>query len=187
MREIETERVVTRNEAAEYLRQFADKLAEEGHQFGGHSTAGEQGRTTGTTTGQSTTEQSAAGQSTSGTTQQSPGRTTDTTRGESNRNESTTGTTGGDVTDSTHDQTADTTQGTSTTDEVATEGVSPQYGKVTFLVGNDSATVNPPEEVTLNVEVGEDSSMMSSGAEKVTFSLHWDKDTVPESDELRIE
>lgn len=167
MREIETERVVTRNEAAEYLRQFADKLAEEGHQFGGRST-GDARATDTTTTG--------AG----GTTEQSPGRTTDTTRSDA---------TSGETTDATREGTTGATREgtTGAAGEGTTEGTHQRYGKVTFLVGNDSATVNPPEEVTLGVEVGEDSAMMSSGAETVTFSLHWDKDTVPESDELRIE
>ena len=176
MREIETERVVTRNEAAEYLRQFADKLAEEGHQFG-ERTTGETGAT-GTATGESSQS----------TTQQSPGRTTDTTRSDTTTGE-TRETRGGETTDATRERSADTTQEASAdaTDERTTGGAPSRYEKVTFLVGNDSATVNPPEEVTLGVEVGEDSSMMSSGAETVTFSLHWDKDTVPQDDELRIE
>ena len=184
MREIETERVVTRNEAAEYLRQFADRLAEEGHQFGENATS-ETGTTGTTTTG-----------TTASSTQQSSDRTADATGTEAGRTDATgttqgesTDLTGGGATDASRNQGVDSTQGetTATTGEGATEERHHRYGKVTFLVGNDSATVNPPEEVTLGVEVGEDSSMMSSGAETVTFSLHWDKDTVPESDELRIE
>ncbi|MFD1514741.1 hypothetical protein [Halomarina rubra] len=150
---LNAERTVTRTEAAEYLREFADKLANGGH--------GGTDRTTGSTTGKPTT-----GDAT--------GETTHHGSADGSTTEGTTGTPTGES------QTTQETQGT----QNAQTG---QYGKVTFLVGNDSATVNPPEEVTLNVDVGEDSSMMSSGAETVTFSLHWDKQAVPESDELRIE
>lgn len=60
-------------------------------------------------------------------------------------------------------------------------------GKVTLLVGNDSATINPPRDVTFGVEVGSDSSLMSGDAEVVEFRMHWDANDVPEDDELRIE
>lgn len=164
MREIETERVVTRAEAAEYLRQFADKLAGDGDHTGSHA---DDHTTSGDHAGAAT-----SGGTTRGTTQQSPGRPSDASES---------------TTVETREEAAGPADETTTTAQEGTADAGRSYGKVTFLVGNDSATVNPPEEVTLNVEVGEDSSMMSSGAETVTFSLHWDKDTVPESDELRIE
>jgi hypothetical protein len=151
---LNAERTVTRTEAAEYLREFANKLASgDADVHGERRDAGEERRET-----------------------------------------------GGDVTD-------DPSTGTNTTTDTATQGATEErgrdaetghtpdqtdgtahgYEKVTFLVGNDSATVNPPEELALDVEVGEDSSMMSSGAETVTFSLRWEKEAVPESNELRIE
>ncbi|MFC6724377.1 amphi-Trp domain-containing protein, partial [Halobium palmae] len=60
--------------------------------------------------------------------------------------------------------------------------------KVTFLVGNESATVRPPENVTFEVDVSTDSSLLESGArERVEFAIEWDADDVPSDDELSIE
>ncbi|WP_435156875.1 amphi-Trp domain-containing protein [Haladaptatus sp. DFWS20] len=59
--------------------------------------------------------------------------------------------------------------------------------KVTILVGNDSATVNPPETLSFSVAVDSDSSLMDSGAEEsVTFTLRWASDDVQEDDELSV-
>lgn len=47
--------------------------------------------------------------------------------------------------------------------------------RVTILVGNDSATVNPTEEVTFGVRVGDDGSIVGGDSERyVTFDLTWD-------------
>ncbi|WP_227352800.1 amphi-Trp domain-containing protein [Haladaptatus salinisoli] len=60
--------------------------------------------------------------------------------------------------------------------------------KVTFMVGNDSATVNPPETVSFVVEVNSDSSLVSPDeTQRVGFELRWDADEIPEDDELSIE
>jgi hypothetical protein len=157
---LNTERVVTRAEAADYLREFADKLAGDAGRSGTSATT-----TTGGT-GANTTEGTAD-------TTQSSTQTTETRRQSG-------------TDDATPNETTDQSQ-TDTTTQSGEQTTAPTAGKVTFLVGNDSATVHPPEEVTLDVSVGEDSSMMSSGAETVAFSLRWDKEAVPESDELRIE
>ncbi|SIR82800.1 hypothetical protein SAMN05421858_3998 [Haladaptatus litoreus] len=59
--------------------------------------------------------------------------------------------------------------------------------KVTILVGNDSATVNPPEMLSFSVAVDSDSSLMESGAEEsVSFTLRWASDEVAEDDELSV-
>ena len=156
---LKTERTVTRTEAAEYLREFADKLASGGSERSGDD------RTVGAGGDRSMSDDPATGTNTTG--------------------ETTTGT----ADTSTRGATEETSHGTETgrTPDQSGDAGAHRYEKVTFLVGNESATVNPPEEVTLNIEVGEDSAMMSSGAETVSFTLHWDKEAVPESDELRIE
>ncbi|MWG35054.1 amphi-Trp domain-containing protein [Halomarina oriensis] len=159
---LNTERVVTRAEAADYLREFADKLAGDGH--------------AGATNAGTTADTGVTGANTTETTTTDTGQRSDRET-ETRRQGGADGTTSSETVDQSQTDTTDGHEGTSV----------PSAGKVTFLVGNDSATVNPPEEVTLDVSVGEDSSMMSSGAETVTFSLRWDKEAVPESDELRIE
>jgi hypothetical protein len=59
--------------------------------------------------------------------------------------------------------------------------------KVTLLVGNDSATMNPPETVSFSVAVDSDSSLMDSGSEEsVSFVLRWASDEVESDDELSV-
>lgn len=61
-------------------------------------------------------------------------------------------------------------------------------GRVTFMIGNDSATVNPPETLAFDVSVGSDSSLVGEGArESVVFDLSWSTEDVEDSDEFRIE
>jgi hypothetical protein len=150
---LDDQRTVTRTEAADYLREFADKLASDAR-------PGAEDPSPSTTTG-------------------GDDRTTDAGSADATPRD-------GDRDTATHGATE---EGGRERDEPVTDAGSGgrSDGKVTFLVGNDSATVHPPEELTLGVEVGEDSAMMSSGAETVTFSLHWDAEAVPEDDELRIE
>ncbi|WP_423747411.1 amphi-Trp domain-containing protein (plasmid) [Haladaptatus sp. SPP-AMP-3] len=59
--------------------------------------------------------------------------------------------------------------------------------KVTLLVGNESATMNPPETVSFSVAVDSDSSLMESGSEEsVSFVLRWASDEVESDDELSV-
>jgi Amphi-Trp domain len=59
--------------------------------------------------------------------------------------------------------------------------------KVTLLVGNESATMNPPETVSFSVAVDSDSSLMDSGSEEsVSFVLRWASDEVEPDDELSV-
>ncbi|MFH5801379.1 amphi-Trp domain-containing protein [Haladaptatus sp. CMAA 1911] len=59
--------------------------------------------------------------------------------------------------------------------------------KVTLLVGNESATMNPPETVSFSVAVDSDSSLMDSGSEEsVSFVLRWASDEVETDDELSV-
>jgi len=61
-------------------------------------------------------------------------------------------------------------------------------GRVTFVVGNDSATINPPETVNFDVTVGADSSLVGDGTrESVVFELSWNTEEIEENDEFRIE
>jgi len=62
------------------------------------------------------------------------------------------------------------------------------HEKVTFMVGNESATINPPDTVRFDMSVDSDSTMLESGArETVTFALHWDREAVDSDDELDIQ
>lgn len=60
--------------------------------------------------------------------------------------------------------------------------------KVTVVAGNESATINPPETVTFDVEVATDSSILEgAGSERsATFSLRWNEEHVEEDDELSV-
>ncbi|SEO56838.1 hypothetical protein SAMN04487948_103271 [Halogranum amylolyticum] len=74
------------------------------------------------------------------------------------------------------------------TDSGADVGHRTKYDKVTFYVGDDSATINPPETMTLDVAVDSDSAMLTSASRRsVDFHLEWDADAVDDGDELHIE
>lgn len=60
-------------------------------------------------------------------------------------------------------------------------------GRVTFMVGNESTTINPPETVTFEVSVDSDSSLIGTGTGRTArFALHWDESAVPEDEDLSI-
>lgn len=60
--------------------------------------------------------------------------------------------------------------------------------RVTLVVGNESATINPPERLRFAVSADTDDSLLEAGADRgVTFSLRWDAETVEESDDIAIE
>ncbi|WP_224448109.1 hypothetical protein [Haloprofundus salilacus] len=177
MPELETSRQLSRAEVAAYLREFADELD----------------RKDDTTARQR--EGEAQGPDTTG-------RTTDTRTTKTNTESTRTPPT--DTVSTTPDETADAADSPDATDtaDVNTVGTADaadatgsdrphsatDYRKVTFLVGNDSATINPPETVSFDVAVDSDSSLMEAGTrERVDFSIAWNADDVPEDDELRIE
>lgn len=61
-------------------------------------------------------------------------------------------------------------------------------GRVTFMVGNESATINPPDEVTFEVSVDSESSLIGTGTGRTArFALHWDESDVSEDEELSIQ
>lgn len=60
-------------------------------------------------------------------------------------------------------------------------------GKVTLVVGNDSATINPPETVAFEIEVESDSSLVGTGVEEsVAFEVTWRAEETGEHDEIEI-
>ena len=63
----------------------------------------------------------------------------------------------------------------------------PGDGKVTLIVGNDSATINPPEDVRFEIEVESDSSLVGTGVEEsVSFEVTWRAEQTEEHDEIEI-
>ncbi|WP_254535407.1 amphi-Trp domain-containing protein [Halomarina litorea] len=168
MSELEIERELTRQEVADYLREFADKLADDRR-------------------GEGRVNRDADGSNGGPEGVRAPGRRDefDDTTGSGT---DAANTTSSHAADSAAHGTADDTRGSHESDERTTDRVRPNNGKITLLVGNDSATVNPPERVLFGVEVGRDSSLMGGGkGEVVEFRLHWNADDVPEDDELSIQ
>lgn len=60
---------------------------------------------------------------------------------------------------------------------------------MTIVAGNESATINPPETLTFDVEVETDSSVLKGRATErsATFSLRWNADYVEEDDDLSVQ
>lgn len=73
-------------------------------------------------------------------------------------------------------------------DGAATPGHTGGGGKVTIVAGNESATINPPETLTFDVEVDTDSSVLQGRATErsATFSLRWNAERVEGDDEIGI-
>lgn len=63
-------------------------------------------------------------------------------------------------------------------------------GRITFMIGTDSHTINPPENVLFEVETGSDSSLVGTETEhEVEFELRWKTEQAgedEEADELEI-
>ena len=70
------------------------------------------------------------------------------------------------------------------------EGEDPTDGRVTFMVGNNSTTINPPETVEFEVSIGSDSELLGAGEEQeVEFELSWETteaETADDEDPLEI-
>jgi len=61
-------------------------------------------------------------------------------------------------------------------------------GKVTLVVGDESATINPPESVEFNVAVDDDEPLVGGETERrLEFALEWDAGAVDTDDSLEIE
>lgn len=80
------------------------------------------------------------------------------------------------------------------TSRIASEGISRDEDeddpRVTFMIGNDSATINPPETVQFEVSVESESSIIGeSGEQEVEFELAWETEAAEEregEEELEI-
>jgi hypothetical protein len=60
--------------------------------------------------------------------------------------------------------------------------------RVTFLVGSDSATVDPPSTVDFSVEVDSDSSLIHSGTEhEVSLELAWQEESTDDGSQESLE
>ena len=60
--------------------------------------------------------------------------------------------------------------------------------RVTFTVGNESATINPPETVRFEMAVDSTGGMLESGAsETVSFALNWDSEETDDDGTLDIQ
>lgn len=71
--------------------------------------------------------------------------------------------------------------------EIPTDDVGTDDGKVTLVVGNDSATINPPETVVFEIEVESDTSLVGTDVEEsVEFGLTWRAEDIEEHDEIEI-
>lgn len=69
----------------------------------------------------------------------------------------------------------------------AEERTTASDGKVTLVVGNDSATINPPETVVFGIEVESDRSLVGTGVEEsVGFEVTWRAEQTEEHDEIEI-
>lgn len=160
MTDIEATRQLTRGEAADYLREFADQLDD-----------------------RDSDPLSAGLYDTDSTSETSTDPATDASASTTDSSS-----TGGTMDPSSADATTDTASGDRETQESLDDPTTAADGRVTFLVGNDSATINPPKEVGFAVEVGNDDSLVTNETEQhVTFDLTWHAEDVDDRDTLDIE
>ncbi|PSP89146.1 hypothetical protein BRC90_05785 [Halobacteriales archaeon QS_4_69_34] len=164
MADIEAEREMSRADVADYLRKFADELdAAREMSFGDEQGEDATGATGGTDsagrTGPSSGDPAASDDARA--TERAGDRESDE-HGHRGEDAVTTG---------------------SGTDDAARRGE-----KVTFMVGNESATINPPGAVTFEMAVDSQSSLIGTGTGRTArFALHWDEEDVPADDELSIQ
>lgn len=59
--------------------------------------------------------------------------------------------------------------------------------RVTLIVGDDSATVHPPDAADFEIEVDSDSSLVQSGEQqRVTFELEWKVEETPGEEDMEV-
>jgi hypothetical protein len=60
-------------------------------------------------------------------------------------------------------------------------------GRVTIVVGNESATINPPDRLGFGVSVDTTSSLLGTGGERsATFTLSWSTERVEEGEGMEV-
>ncbi|PSP72557.1 hypothetical protein BRC86_12125 [Halobacteriales archaeon QS_3_64_16] len=180
MVDIETEREMSRSAVAEYLRTFADEL--DAH--------------TGSTDGTETN-----GRTGNGDQQRNGGSREDTDV----RRDKDVDTIEDSESDSREASSADSETNTSeggyaTETERRSRGAESSYssrgdsnradlsgGRVTFMVGNESTTINPPDDLTFEVSVDSESALIGTGTGRTArFALHWDEADVEDENDLSI-
>jgi hypothetical protein len=162
MADTEAEREMSRPEVADYLRTFADELD------------------TSTTT--QTEHQSETSDAPEGEHQQR-----DETRSTSEEPASDESGVLNSLADDDHENGADDDQRTHSDRDRAGESEQPPQ-KVTFMVGNDSTTINPPDTVAFEMAVDSESSIFGAETGRTArFALHWDEENVSEDEEFSIQ
>jgi hypothetical protein len=180
MVDIETEREMSRSAVAEYLRTFADEL--DAH--------------TGSTDGTETSDRTGNGD------RQENGAPSEDTGTEREREVDTIGDSQSDSEEpSSVDSEANTFEGEYATeterrnrgDESShssrgdSDGADRSDGRVTFMVGNESTTINPPDDLTFEVSVDSESALIGTGTGRTArFALHWDEADVEDENDLSI-
>jgi hypothetical protein len=165
MSDIDVEMEQTRSEIAAYFRNFADELDPNGASEREATDATDATDTTDTTHGTET-------RGSQGSTGATADRTDDTVRTDSRPDSSSS--------DDSH------TAETPTADEGAYD--LDAGDSVTIIVGNESATIDPPNRMRLQIEVESDSSMLSASEDRMArFTLKWAGEEVEPSDDIRIE
>jgi hypothetical protein len=162
MADTEAEREMSRPEVADYLRTFADELDP---------------NTPSQTEHQSETSDAPEGE------HQQRDETRSTSEGEPSDESGVLDS----LADEDHENGADDDQQThSDRDRAGQSGQSPP--KVTFMVGNDSTTINPPDTVAFEMAVDSESSIFGAETGRTArFALHWDEENVSENDEFSIQ
>lgn len=65
--------------------------------------------------------------------------------------------------------------------------LSQPHRKVTFMVGNESTTINPPEAVTFEMAVDSESSLIRAETGRTArFALHWNEEDAADDDEFSV-
>lgn len=172
MAEIESEQALPRSEIAAYLREFADELDTTPTDFD----FGREGREREHRTDD--VESTRSPDDAVGATERGGGQavTIEEEPSEVEANEmKTSDTETTDRTVDTTDRSVEDAPGTATDD------------RVTLVVGNESATVNPPATPTFGIEVDSDSSLVGSGEQqRVTFQIEWEVEDVDEDSRIEI-
>jgi hypothetical protein len=199
--DIEAERRMDRSDVAEYLRSFADELdARGGRDTDGtrrddRSTDSHRGddAVSGDNTNTDRDSETTDGSDGSGTTD-----STDATDGSDNTdtstNEANGETTGDDYATDVEQRNrenlnrdesdrSDGSSGSGRSTELGGSG-----GRVTFMIGNESTTINPPEEVTFEVIVDSESALIGTGTGRTArFALHWNESDIIGDEGLSIQ
>lgn len=174
MAEIESEQALPRSEIAAYLREFADELDTARTDFDVGREGSEHEHRTDDATGSAESPDDAVG-----ATDRGGGQVVTTEEEEPSEIEAnemkTSDTETTERTAETTDRTVEDSPGIATDD------------RVTLVVGNESATVNPPGTPTFVIEVDSDSSLVGSGEQqRVTFQLEWEVEDVDEDSRIEI-